>query len=76
MILTANTTFDVINQMLNVNVTEETDASHLYKSVCVHKHVLVAGKTEPSQVFERGLVPFNQLLRRDFSQQHKHMIDE
>lgn len=61
------------------NDTEEIDASppHLYKYddelswklVCPQKHVLVAGKTEPSQVFERGLVPFNQLLRREFSQQ-------
>lgn len=29
----------------------------------------VAGQTEPSQVFLWGLVPFNQLLRREFSQQ-------
>lgn len=28
----------------------------------------VAGQTEPSQVFQRGLVPFNQLLRRESCQ--------
>lgn len=31
-------------------------------------HLAVAGQMEPSQVFLRGLVPFNQLLRREYSQ--------
>jgi len=44
-----------------------------WKLVRPQKHVLVAGKTEPSQVFERGLVPFNQLLRREFNQQQQQL---